>query len=138
MRMPTKSGNPRCCNIGANASYGADDMRLLTLVICGLAVFVIGFGNAAAQEKGDAEMILSGGERGDVPFNHKQHQDNLKDCNTCHSLFPQKFNGISEMIEQGNLTPKKVMNTLCTGCHREKKKAGEATGPVTCSKCHIK
>ena len=93
---------------------------------------------AIAGPTGPDQMKLHGGDRGDVPFNHKLHQDNLKDCNVCHMLFPQKSNAIQEMIEQGDLKSKKVMNTLCTACHREKKKAGMATGPVTCSKCHIK
>ena len=113
-------------------------MRFFKVLLCGLVVLIFGFGIATAVENGPAQMELKGGERGDVPFNHKQHQDNLKDCNTCHVMFPQKTGAIQEMIEQGNLKPRKVMNSLCTACHREKKKAGVATGPVTCSKCHIK
>ena len=112
-------------------------MGLFKIVGCSLMVIFLGLGILVAQENGAAQMVLQGGERGDVPFNHMQHQDNLKDCNICHTLFSQKAGGIQEMIDQGNLKSKTVMNTLCTACHREKKKAGVATGPVTCSKCHI-
>lgn len=87
---------------------------------------------------GAKDMELYGGERGKVPFPHHKHQIVLEDCDICHSLFPQKAGGIAELIQKGDLKIKQVMNDHCKKCHREKKKAGEKTGPITCSKCHIK
>jgi hypothetical protein len=39
---------------------------------------------------------------------------------------------------EGTLKKKYVMNKLCTKCHKEKKNAGQKSGPTTCTKCHIK
>ncbi len=39
---------------------------------------------------------------------------------------------------QGKLAKKEIMNTQCTKCHKEKRKAGEKTGPTTCTTCHVK
>jgi cytochrome c-type protein NrfB len=101
------------------------------MLFCGLSM-------AETLNKGAAEIRLPGGERGDVPFPHLQHQNTLKDCNICHSLFPQKIGGIADLIQKGELGKKQVMDEHCKKCHRGKKAAGEKTGPVTCSKCHVK
>jgi hypothetical protein len=42
------------------------------------------------------------------------------------------------MKAQGKLKPKHVMNKMCIKCHRAEKKAGNPSGPLTCSKCHVK
>ena len=83
-------------------------------------------------------VLLFGGKRGKVPFPHHQHQNNLGDCKICHSVFPQKSGIIEKLKSEGKLKKKYVMNKLCTKCHKEKKKAGEKSGPVACAKCHIK
>ncbi|MGW8301437.1 MAG: cytochrome c3 family protein [Desulfobacterales bacterium] len=115
--------------------------RLLLLLASGMLFLVtasIALSSAPVENKGAAEIKLPGGTRGLVPFPHHRHQDKLGDCEICHSLFPQKAGIIKELKEQGKLKKKHVMNTLCTKCHKQKKKEGLKSGPTTCSKCHIK
>jgi hypothetical protein len=90
-----------------------------------------------AQNKGAGQIILSGGNAGNVTFKHQLHQDSLGDCNLCHNLFPQIPGIVQKHKEEGKLENKKVMNQ-CQKCHREKTNAGLKTGPVTCKGCHIK
>ena len=94
--------------------------------------------SVAEQNKGAEDIELYGGKRGKVPFPHHSHQEKLGNCDVCHTVFEQKTGIIEELKAQGKLKKKYVMNKLCTKCHREKKKAGEKSGPTTCSKCHIK
>lgn len=88
--------------------------------------------------KGAKTIEIDGGQKGNVPFPHHQHQERLGDCKICHSVFPQKPGSIKELKAQGKLQKKYVMNKLCTKCHKETKKTGLKTGPTTCSKCHVK
>jgi hypothetical protein len=92
----------------------------------------------ATQNKGAENLELNGGKRGNVPFPHRQHQDRIGDCQICHTVFPQKSGSIAELKAEGKLKKKYVMNKLCTKCHKEKKAAGQKSGPTTCTKCHIK
>ena len=62
----------------------------------------------------------------------------LTDCNVCHEVFPQEKGVIEKLKAEKQLKKKQVMNAQCIKCHRAKKKAGEKTGPTTCSKCHSK
>ncbi len=94
--------------------------------------------SVAVENKGAENITLAGGKSGEVSFPHHRHQDVLVDCNICHYIFPQKKGVIEELKAQAKLEKKQVMNKLCTKCHREKKKAGEKAGPVTCKNCHIK
>jgi len=113
----------------------------LLVVVVSIAVMIAGAiaANAmATQNKGAAKIELNGGKRGNVPFPHHQHQAQIGDCNICHSVFPQKSGSITELKAEGKLKKKYVMNKLCTKCHKEKKKAGQKSGPTTCTKCHIK
>ena len=59
-------------------------------------------------------------------------------CKICHDTFPQQTGAIDELKKSGDLKPKQVMNKLCTKCHRDRKQAGETSGPTTCTKCHQK
>ena len=90
------------------------------------------------QDKGASEIELIGGKRGNVHFPHHLHQEKLEDCQICHSVFEQKSGIIEALKSQGKLKKKHVMNKLCTKCHRQKKKAGEKSGPTTCKNCHNK
>jgi hypothetical protein len=92
----------------------------------------------AVENKGAADMVLTGGERGNVPFPHLRHQNKLEDCQICHDVFPQEKGAIDRLKQQGKLKPKAVMNKQCTKCHKEKRRAGEKSGPVTCKQCHVK
>lgn len=106
------------------------------------AVMVIGLMSLAAalavaeQNKGAEEMVLEGGSRGEVPFPHRQHQENLEECTLCHDLFPQEEGAIERLKEEGKLEDRQVMNRQCIKCHRDKKREGAASGPTLCSTCH--
>ena len=111
------------------------------LILISLVALIAGslIADSLATENQGAEKIeLDGGQRGNVHFPHRQHQKNLGDCKICHTVFPQEPGAIAKLKAQGKLKKKHVMNKLCTKCHREKKKAGQKSGPTTCTKCHIK
>jgi hypothetical protein len=116
-------------------------VRILLLLVAGLLFFTSGLvalSDTPIENKGAAEINLPGGKRGPVPFPHHRHQDNLSDCDICHSVFPQKAGIIEALKNQGKLKKKHVMNRLCTKCHKQKKREGIKAGPTTCAKCHIK
>ena len=121
---------------------GLEFMKVvLRVVLISIVAMVIGSSVAFSdndQNKGAESIEIEGGKRGKVPFPHRQHQERLVDCQTCHSVFPQKSGSIEELKAQGKLKKKHVMNKLCTKCHKETKKAGKKTGPTKCAKCHIK
>jgi hypothetical protein len=93
---------------------------------------------AAPPNPGAPEMMLEGGTSGKVPFPHLRHQEKLVDSNLCHSMFPQTPGVIEALKAEGKLPRRQVMNALCTKCHKERKLAGEASGPTTCTSCHVK
>jgi len=115
-------------------------IKLLVVVVAIAAMIAGAIADSAmaTQNKGAADIEINGGKRGNVPFPHHQHQAQLGDCKICHSVFPQKSGSIQELKAEGKLKKKYVMNKLCTKCHKEKKKAGQKSGPTTCTKCHIK
>ena len=118
-------------------------MRLSSFLIGFMAcVFIVGaalsMSSNADVNRGAPDITIEGGQRGDVPFPHQRHQEKLVDCNLCHAVFPQEKGAIAALKAEGKLKPKQVMNRQCTKCHKEKKRAGEATGPTTCKSCHIK
>jgi hypothetical protein len=92
----------------------------------------------AAANKGSAKINIYGGKSGNVPFPHAQHQDRIKDCKVCHSVFAQEKGSIKKMKADGSIKPKKVMNLQCIKCHKQQKRAGKPSGPVTCKTCHVK
>ena len=106
----------------------------MTVLIAGMSITV----SLATQDPGAENMVLEGGKRGKVPFPHRQHQENLDDCQICHSVFPQDSGAIEKLKAEGTLKKKYVMNKLCTKCHKKTRKAGQPSGPTTCAKCHIK
>ena len=93
---------------------------------------------AAVVNKGAEQITLDGGSRGVVPFPHHRHQTQLNDCNACHALFPQEQGGILRLKQEGKLVKKQVMNKHCIKCHKSTKKAGNKSGPTTCSTCHVR
>jgi len=57
-----------------------------------------------------------------VKFNHKAHQESLKDCTKCHTAAAGgKIEGFG----------KDFAHKTCKGCHAEGKK-----GPTSCKDCH--
>ena len=116
------------------------NLRVL-LILISMAALIAGVSTAvslATENQGAENIELEGGQRGNVFFPHRQHQKNLTDCQICHATFPQEAGAIRQLKAQGTLKKKYVMNKLCTHCHKEKKKAGQPSGPTTCTKCHIK
>jgi len=117
-------------------------LKIKLLVVSLLvAALIAGFSVAltmADQNKGAANIKINAGKKGKVPFPHRQHQDRLGDCKICHSVFPQKPGSIAELKAAGKLKKKYVMNKLCTKCHKEKKRAGQRSGPTKCTTCHLK
>ena len=111
--------------------------RTLSVILLSLAILVV-CGMAVAANRGPANINVDGGSRGKIPFPHAQHQDRLKDCNICHSTFPQEPGAIDKLKAAGTLKAKQVMNTQCIKCHKEEKKAGKPHGPLTCSECHVR
>ena len=112
--------------------------KLRSIAILVIGMLVISFLAFAEEDRGADQISLFGGTRGEVPFPHYLHQNKLEDCKICHDTFPQESGAIEKMKADGQLKKKHVMNKLCTKCHREKKSAGEKTGPITCKQCHIK
>ncbi|MFH1102899.1 MAG: cytochrome c3 family protein [Pseudomonadota bacterium] len=112
-------------------------MKQTALFLLILTVVLTGISNSA-DNKGPKEIALEGGTGGTVPFPHHRHQDALGNCMICHEMFPQKSGAIQEFKSLQKLTPKEVMNKSCIKCHREKKSAGEKSGPITCTTCHQK
>ena len=109
-------------------------LTTITAMVAGASIAV----SLATENPGAENILLKGGKRGKVPFPHRQHQENLVDCQICHSVFPQDFGAIEKLKAEGTLKKKFVMNKLCTKCHKQKKKAGQPSGPTSCAKCHIK
>ncbi len=56
-----------------------------------------------------------------VTFNHKAHQQVLKECKKCHEKGPGKIEGFGKEWAHKN----------CKGCHADMKK-----GPTACKECH--
>ncbi len=56
-----------------------------------------------------------------VKFNHKAHQELLKDCKKCHEKAPGKIEGFG----------KDWAHKTCKTCHADMKK-----GPTSCKDCH--
>ena len=76
-----------------------------------------------------------------APFAHKKHADALKDCKKCHHTWKEGAK-VKKCVDchtkDSKLTAKKAFHANCRGCHRAMKKAGKATGPTPCTKCHPK
>ena len=109
-------------------------LLILTAVLLALAGPALA---ADAPSTGAKQITISGGKMGDISFPHGLHQDTLKQCGPCHDIFPQKSGAIAELQSKGTLKKKAVMDA-CLKCHRDRKSAGQPTGPTSCSACHVK
>lgn len=92
-------------------------MKKISALVAMFAVTV--FAGAAFA----ADVIELPSSMGKISFNHKNHQEQLKDCKKCHANAPGK-------IAEKN---KEWAHTTCKGCHSEMKK-----GPTSCKECHKK
>ena len=71
-----------------------------------------------------ADVIELPASKGNVSFQHKKHQEMLKDCTKCHATAAGgKIEGFG----------KDFAHKTCKGCHSEGKK-----GPTSCNDCHKK
>jgi len=70
-----------------------------------------------------ADTITFTAKNGTVSFNHKMHQETLKDCKACHAKGPGKIEGFGKDWAHKN----------CKGCHADK-----GAGPTKCNECHKK
>ncbi|GAC1467844.1 MAG: cytochrome c3 family protein [Desulfuromonadaceae bacterium] len=94
-------------------------MRKISAVVAMLAVTAFA-GTAFAA----ADVIEMPASMGKITFNHKKHQEQLKDCTKCHATATGgKIEGFG----------KDVAHKTCKGCHAEMKK-----GPTGCKECHKK
>lgn len=110
--------------------------RFILLTSLPLIVLALTACIALALETGAPQMDLEGGSRGRVPFPHQAHQQTLTDCQVCHAVFAQKTGAIKAAVDAGELKKKEVMNKQCIKCHRERKRAGQPSGPTSCTQCH--
>jgi len=112
-------------------------MAILLILLLVTAGFTTGI-CLGDTDRGEENISLYGGRKGNVMFPHHQHQTVLKDCNLCHDLFDKEAGIIDKMKAEKKLKKKQVMNKRCIKCHRQKKKAGEKSGPTSCKKCHVR
>lgn len=109
-------------------------------VICVFVVcaFLMGSVAFSDQSKGVKSVIeLTAGNKGNVTFPHEKHHKVVPDCQTCHAMYPQKTNGISNDIKAGKLQKKQAMGH-CLSCHRANKAENKKSGPTSCNECHKK
>lgn len=108
-------------------------MKKLLSSILVISVMVIFSSFVSAEMKETYE--LKGGAMGKVTFNHKAHQDMLKDCKICH----HKDEAGKEQAcytchtKDSKVKPKDAFHNNCQKCHKEMKK-----GPTGCKDCHKK
>lgn len=70
-----------------------------------------------------ADVITFEAKNGNVTFNHKKHQETVKECKVCHEKGPGKIEGFG----------KDFAHKSCKGCHSDK-----GAGPTKCTDCHKK
>jgi len=87
---------------------------------------------------------------GKVIFNHKKHNDAVKDCVKCHHTWKKgetsgklckdchKPTKEASQKDGKGITAKDAYHKDCKGCHDDLKKANKPTGPAGCTQCHVK
>ena len=83
-------------------------MRLKTtflMILASVVALTAAISIPAVENKGEDQITIYGGSRGNVPFPHHRHQEALTDCNICHATFPQKKGAIEEMKKSGEIKP---------------------------------
>jgi len=126
------------------------------ILLCGVFVLAAVWTAAAAVPPaealalGRADLIVIDGlksfgplERPPVPFYHDKHTDAMvkqnKDCSACHETVKDKLSRKFKRVQDNSKTAvMDVYHDQCIGCHKERKSANKAGGPVTCGECHIK
>lgn len=105
-----------------------------------LVLLFAAYAAAGAQSPGAGEAViqLDSGRLPAVAFPHRLHQESTAACSVCHDMFPQKRGAIQELQKKGDLEKKAVMNQNCIKCHKDRKTAGEPSGPLSCTACHAR
>jgi cytochrome c-type protein NrfB len=109
--------------------------KLIIFLMLGFSIF--SFATAVGQNKGAERIVLKGGKLGDVPISHHLHQNAIRDCNICHTLFPQVAGSIEKLKAEGKVKKKEAMDQ-CVACHKKEATAGGKALPTKCSECHKK
>ena len=138
--------------------------RLLITLLCLLTIFSASAFTSNAEDTGSGpkEIILQSTIDPFDPANprkaffpHALHQEKYY-CSTCHDTTDKDGKQIpyedgmkiqkceschnKSAIYKGmpeTLVPlKEVAHLRCKGCHRQMKKEGKTTGPITCKGCH--
>ena len=139
-------------------------MHVLTAAALGI-MFVFALGYAAQQAPDVIKMeskVYAKHTKPLATLTHKKHNVDYKiGCAECHHVYKEGKNVWKEGDEtqkcdachseakapKGAKMAKKekitkyhysAIHKNCKGCHKDLKKAGEPTGPVTCKKCHPK
>jgi len=112
-------------------------LKTKTVWIAGLLVGLMVSYNQVMAENA-AHIDINTGGKGLVPFSHQGHQTLLMDCSICHERFPQEAESILRLKNEGRLKKKEIMKGLCIQCHKDTRKAGQTSGPESCSQCHTK
>ncbi len=108
-------------------------MKKISLIVVAMiiTVFAAAMVFAATQDKYE----FKGGAMGKVAFDHKKHQDSLKDCKTCHHKDEAgKETGCTKChAKDSKVNTKQAFHDNCIKCHKDKKQ-----GPTGCKDCHKK
>jgi hypothetical protein len=80
-------------------------------------------------------------ERPQVVFNHKKHEDALKNegCKACHRVKDEGiivFDFPKEIKSKGKKALMNAYHDECIGCHKRIGYEDKKTGPVVCADCH--
>ncbi|AJE03364.1 cytochrome c7 [Geobacter pickeringii] len=70
-----------------------------------------------------ADTLVFPSKNGNVAFNHKKHNDMLRECRFCHDKSPGRIAGFG----------KDFAHKTCKGCHELR-----GAGPTKCGLCHKK
>jgi cytochrome c553 len=94
------------------------EVKSMKRIIAVVTLVLFGAGLSLA-----ADVMTFPAKMGEVRFNHKKHQEAVKNCKACHAKKPGKIEGFG----------KDVAHKMCMDCHKAK-----GNGPVTCKDCHKK
>ena len=126
--------------------------------IIGWLVFSLCSGSGVAAQEESYELghedVFGTLQRPPVDFPHDRHIDALEEegCGFCHHVFDEDA-GVLVPVDDPDTgctechgakkdgdkpALRQAFHGMCTVCHRDVRKAGQASPPVTCGECHKK